>query len=285
MDNVINQVKKNKKIYRTLSMLMALLLNATVFNVFLLPIKLVIGGSNGIATISKYLYHIDPPITIFLISIACVILSFIYLGKERTLGTTLASIAYPILVKITQPVALFIPINTEDIFIVIIFAGVLSGVANGIMYKTGYSNGGFPVINQILYEYLKIPIAKSSFVLNGIIIGIGAIFFGTTNAVYAIILLYINSLILDKVLLGVSNNKAFYIITSEEEQITDYIIKNLKHSITIFDVKGGFLDKKRKVILTVIPSREYYKVTEGIKLLDKDAFFVATDAYQVEGAK
>ena len=90
---------------------------------------------------------------------------------------------------------------------------------------------------------------------------------------------------MDKVLLGVSNNKAFYIITSEEEKIKDYILKTLEHDVTIFDVKGGFKAQKRKVLLTVVPTRDYYRVTEGIKLIDKDVFFTATDSYQVEGGK
>ena len=90
---------------------------------------------------------------------------------------------------------------------------------------------------------------------------------------------------MDKVLLGISNNKAFYIITSEEEQIKKYIIEHLHHNVTTFDVKGGFLEKKRKVLLSIIPSREYYRVTEGIKNIDNKAFFVVTDSYEVIGGK
>ena len=82
-----------------------------------------------------------------------------------------------------------------------------------------------------------------------------------------------------------SNNKAFYIITSKEEEVKEYIINHLNHSVTVFDVKGGFLQKRRKVLLTVVPSREYFQVTTGIKMLDSDAFFLACDAYQVEGGK
>ena len=40
-----------------------------------------------------------------------------------------------------------------------------------------------------------------------------------------------------------------------------------------------------KVVLTVVPTREYYRVTEGIKTIDKDAFFVVTDSYEVVGGK
>jgi uncharacterized membrane-anchored protein YitT (DUF2179 family) len=167
----------------------------------------------------------------------------------------------------------------------VLFAGVISGVANGLMYKTGYSNGGFPVVSQVLFEKKHISVAKSSLVINVSIVLVGALFFGTTNALYAIIFLYINNIILDKVLLGINNNKAFYIITKEEEKIKKYIIKTLGHNVTTFEVKGGYLDKNRKVIFSVIPSGEYYKLTEGIKEIDDTAFFVVTDSYQVEGAK
>ncbi len=285
MDDMIAQIKKNKRVIRIIMLLISLLISALVFNLLLLPINLVAGGVNGIATITHYLYDMDPAIIIFLISFACVIISFLYLGKERTMGTIIACFCYPLLVKLTAPLVNIININYEDILVLTIFAGVLSGIANGLMYKTGYSNGGLPIITQVLYKYFKIPVAKSFFVINLIIVGIGAFFFGTTNAMYAIIFLYINSILTDKVLLGISNNKAFYIITKEEKEVKDYIINILKHSVTIFDVKGGFLQKKRKVLLTVIPSREYYRATEGIKMLDKDAFFVVTDAYEVEGGK
>ena len=153
------------------------------------------------------------------------------------------------------------------------------------VYKTGYNNGGLPVISQILEKYYKIPIATTSAIINITVVLIGGVFFGWTNVMYAIILIYLNTIIINKVLLGISNNKAFYIITSEEKEIKDYIIKTLDHSVTIFDVKGGFLNKKNKVVLTVVPTREYYRVTEGIKAIDKDAFFVVTDAYEVMGGE
>ena len=62
-------------------------------------------------------------------------------------------------------------------------------------------------------------------------------------------------------------------------------LKELNHKITVFDVKGGVFERKRKIILSVIPSREYYRVTEVIKEIDKDAFFIVTDSYEVNGAK
>ena len=285
MEEVIRVIKKQKKTYRILLISTSLFVSAIMYNFFLLPLKLVTGGTPGIATITYYLYDIDPAIMLFLLSAACALISFMYLGFERTAGSLIAAVAYPLLVELTSNITDLISYDQTDFLLLVIFAGVLSGIANGLMYKSGYSNGGFPVISQILFERKQISIAKSSLAINVTIVLIGAFFFGITNALYAIIFLYINNIVLDKVLLGVSNNKAFYIITNKEEEIKEYIIKTLNHTVTTFDVKGGFLDSKRKVMLTVIPSREYYRVTEGLKAIDSSVFFVVTDSYQVEGAK
>lgn len=284
MNIIMDTIKGNNKISRVLLMFISMILNAVLYNLFLLPLNLVTGGTPGIATITHYVYGINPSIMLFVLSLACVIISFLYLGKERTMGTLLALFTYPILVQLTSPLNKIVS-SEPDILLLVIFSGVMSGVANGLMYKTGYSNGGFPIISQILYEKKQISISKSSLFINVIIVLIGSIFFGTTTALYAIIFLYINNIVLDKVLLGISNNKAFYIITDKEEKVKEYILESLGHDVTVFDVKGGFAEKKRRVLMTIIPSREYYRVTEGIKVIDKNVFFVATDSYQVEGGK
>ncbi len=285
MDDVIGRLKKKKVGKRITMLVVSLFFSAIVYNLFLLPVNLVTGGAGGIATITNYVYGIDPALMILIVSITCALLSLMYLGPEVTAVTILASVLYPFFVKITEPLTDIIQMDYSDMFTITLFAGVLNGIANGIMYKTGYNNGGLPVISQILEKYCKIPIAKTSAVMNITVVLIGGVFFGSTNVMYAIILIYLNSIIINKVLLGISNNKAFYIITSEEDQIKNYIIRTLGHSVTVFDVKGGFLNKKNKVVLTVVPSREYYRVTEGIKIIDKDAFFVVTDAYEVVGGK
>lgn len=285
MDEIVEKLKYKNVGKRIAMLIFSLFFSAIVYNLFLLPVNLVTGGSGGIATITNYVYGIDPALMILIVSLICALLSFMYLGTRVTTVTILASIIYPFFVEITEPLVNIVKIDYSDMFIITIFAGVLNGIANGLMYKTGYNNGGLPVISQILEKYYKIPIATTSAIINITVVLIGGVFFGWTNVMYAIILIYLNTIIINKVLLGISNNKAFYIITSEEKEIKDYIIKNLDHSVTIFDVKGGFLNKKNKVVLTVVPTREYYRVTEGIKAIDKDAFFVVTDAYEVVGGK
>jgi len=273
------------KVYRFLLLLVALLLGALIYNMILLPLNLVTGGVGGLATITHYVYDINPAIIVFAVSAATLVLSLMYLGIEKTTASIAACIIYPLFIELTSFARNIVIIDNNDLLVVVLFAGIISGIANGLMYKSGYNNGGYATIVQILFHKFKWSRAKTSLILNAATVLVGAHFFGLTKALYAIIYLYINSLVMDRVLLGISNNKAFYIITEKEQEVKEYIIDNLNHTVTSFDVKGGFLESKKRVILTVIPTREYYKVTEGIKLIDKDAFFVVTDSYQVRGAK
>ena len=285
MESIAKKVMKKNKVYRLILLFISIVLSAIIYNIFLLPLSLVTGGSSGVATITYYLFEIDPALMVFIISVATAIIGLMYLGYRKTIGSIIASILYPIIIQLTLPLSHIINPNEVDVLLMVIFAGVLSGVANGLMYRTGYNMGGFSTISQILYEHKKISVAKSTLFLNVVVVLLGSFFFGATNALYAIILLYITSLVMDKVLLGISNNKAFYIITDKDSEVKEYVIKTLGHDTTTFEVKGGFLEKNRRVMLTVIPSREYYKVTEGIKAIDRDAFFLVTDSYQVKGGK
>ena len=43
--------------------------------------------------------------------------------------------------------------------------------------------------------------------------------------------------------------------------------------------------EKDEVILCVVPTSEYYRLKEGIREIDPEAFFVVTDAYEVMGGE
>ena len=87
----------------------------------------------------------------------------------------------------------------------------------------------------------------------------------------------------DRVILGVGSAKAFYIITDKTTEVKNFIIKNLGHGVTVLDAVGGYSKENQKMVFCVIPTREYYLMKEGINKIDKEAFFVVCDAYEVIG--
>lgn len=272
---------ENRTIAKYIQTLIAVFILALLYNFFIEPAYLVIGGINAVAVLSKYLFRINPKITLTIASLFFLIISYIFLGKEKTKGTLLATIAYPIFVYLTEYLKPLIHINMDDMLIMCIFIGAVGGICNGFIYKAGFTNGGLPVISSILFEKFKIPIGKTNLVLNSILIIIGGYYFGLTMIMYAIIINYINSGVVDKILLGISKNKSIYIITEKSDEIKKFIVNEMKHSVTTLKGEGSFSQKNRNVILSVIPTKEYFQVTESIKLIDPDVFYVVSDAYEV----
>lgn len=283
--SILETIHKKKLIRRYLLLIVSLFISACYFNLLQLPSQIVTGGSSGISIILNSYFGIEPSQVIFAISLVLLLIGFIFLGFEKTSGAVVSTIIYPIFVDLTANIGTYIPVDLSDKILISIFLGVLSGVTTGIVYKVGFSNGGISIISEIISKYKKISISNISFVINMIIVLAGGASFGWTMVMYAVIVLYIYSLVLDRVLIGVSKNKALYIITSKEDEMCDYIMNSLKHGVTIFDVKGAFLEKKRKVLMTVIPNREYFRLKEGIKEIDEKAFFIVTDSYQVYGGE
>ena len=82
-------------------------------------------------------------------------------------------------------------------------------------------------------------------------------------------------------MLGVSLNKAIYVISDKYKEIVLVLNKELGHDATIYNVKGKFNDEKRKMIMSIIPNSSYYEAKEMIGLIDPSAFIFVCDSYEV----
>lgn len=283
INKLIKEINSKDYTKRFLIMLCGLFISSFAFNLFFAPNNIVVGGISGLSLIIKEYFHIKPSLFISIASVFLIIISFIFIGKEKTLNTLIVVIIYPIFIEATSKITNHIDLETSSLLLTIIFGGALDGLASGLILKEGFSAGGTQIINQIMYKYLHMSLGKSSLIVNSLII-ITAIFtFGITKSMYAVIALYISSTITDRVILGVSNNKSFYIITDKEEEVCEFIIQKLHHSVTIINAKGGYSNKNKKLLLCIIPTKEYFLVKEVVLEIDKNAFFLITDSYEAVG--
>lgn len=275
-------VFSRSSISRFIYFILGMLLFSFSFNYFLLPNDLVFGGVSGLSIIFKNI--LDPSIFVFVVSSILLIISYIFLGKEKTFGSAVGSLLLPVFLKIMSFVTDNID-KVDEVFLAVIFGGLLAGVGIGFVYKAGFTMGGTDIINQIIHKYFKISLGKCMLISDGSIVLCSFFSFGLIKFMYAVVVLYIISIMTDKVLLGISNSKAFYIVTSQVNEVKNYVMVKLGHGITIFDAVGGFSKEDQKVLFCVIPTRDYFKLKEGIHDIDKDAFFVVTDAYEVFGGE
>ena len=115
------------------------------------------------------------------------------------------------------------------------------------------------------------------------VILIGGFTFGYTSIMYAIIIVSISTFMIDKVTLGISDSKMFIVQTRKPEEIKEFIMQVIQSGVTEYAVKGGYSSLKREMLMCVVPTEKYTYLKSAIKEIDKDAFIIVTDCYEVLG--
>lgn len=289
---ILKKIEKTNLVRRYLMFFCGCLLLATAFNLFFLPLNIVYGGVSGISIITKQVFSLKPSTVILVLNVLLLIISFPTLGWEKTKGSIFGSILFPFCVQLTANIGAIIHFEVDNVLLEIIFGAVIAGTGSGINFKSGFTTGGTDIINQIIAKYAHVSIGKAMLMSDGIIVlasgfflGSGDSFFAFENVMYAIMVLYIISVMADKVMLGISSTKCFYIVTEHETEMKKFLMHYLEHGVTVLDGRGGYTGNHQKVIMCIVPTKEYFVVKEAVHQIDEKAFFVVTDAYQSSGGQ
>ncbi|MDO4963400.1 MAG: YitT family protein [bacterium] len=289
-DNILKIINKKDRIERYTFLVIGCFLLAFAFNVFYSPSNLVTGGVSGIAIIVRNIFNISTTSFIVVTYILLLLVSHFVLGRETTKYSVIGSILYPLFVYLTKDVRTLIQFDVNNMLLISVFGALLSGLGSGLTFKYGFSTGGGDIICQIISKFFKVSIGTSMKVINTIIliasgffIKGGTGFYAWENVLYAFLAVYITTFLTDKVLLGISSSKAFYVITEHETSVKKFLINELGKGVTVLDGRGGYTGDVKKVIMCVIPTKDYFLAKEGILEIDKDAVILINDVYQSEG--
>ena len=287
--DILNILNKKNRFRRYLFLIIGCFLTAFAFNVFFSPNNLVTGGVSGVAIIVNNVFGISKPLFIAISYILLIILSYIFLGKEKTKYSVIGSIMYPLFVYLTEDFVSLIQFDVDNMFLITIFGALISGLGSGLTFKYGFSTGGSDIICQVVSKWFKISIGNANKIINFIIIISSGFFIGNgytyewEKVMYALIAVYISTTLLDKVLLGISNSKSFYIITDHETDIKNFLMNELGRGVTILEGRGGYTGDRKKVLMCAIPTKQYFYAKEGILEIDKQAILLINDVYQSSG--
>ncbi len=280
-----NVIKKNYSLQfkKWATVVFGLFLYSIGYNLFLLKNNIVAGDIEGIATIFKD--SVEPSLLILILAIVLLISAFIFLDKEKAIGSIIGSLLFPLFVFLTASITDLIVITGNDHLLAAIFGGILSGCGAGLAFKMNANTGGTDILQQIVSKYAKISLGKSKIIIDGFIVLCGGFAFGWQMVLYSIVCIAIFGIVTDRVMLGISSTKALYIITEKEEEVKEYLLHKASHGLTILDGKGGYTDKQQNIIMCLIPTRQYFVIREELELIDKHAFLIVTDAYQSSGGQ
>lgn len=258
---------------------------ALCYNLFFAPNKLVVGGMTGLGIVIEELTGFNAQYFIYISSIILLVASYFGLGKDETKRIVIGTFLYPIFITFTKPIAnvLLQYLTFHEILVTVVLSGLLYGFSNGLVYKFGYSTGGSDVLVRLGCRFFHISEGQGVLITNIFIILSGAFVFGVEKAVYAIMIIVIGSILVDKIIIGISDSKKFMIYTREAKEVRHLIEDDFKTGFTIFPTVGGYSHIRGTMIMCVISNRDVNLFKERLLEIDPSAFFVISDCYQVQG--
>ena len=273
-----------RNLYRFLMFLIGTYILAFSYNTFLLPNSIVTSGTTGLSIIFEKLFGWNASIFILSVGIFLLLISLIFLGRKTTRKNVIGTFLYPLMITLSLPVAnLIVPhLKFDDFIVIVLLAGTFLGIGFGIIYKAGYSTGGFDVLMQLVNKYLKVPEAKASFICNILVVLCGLPVFGVRLCTYAFITLAVEGAVTSRITIGISDSKLFYVYTRKIDKVRDALVKN-NIGFTILPTLGGYSHYKGEMLLCVVSTSDYYAFRELVLSIDGKAFFVIDDCYEVNG--
>ena len=282
INKIMNNIKKKNKFKNYLMLLSGCLIVAFAFNLFFLRYNIVCFGVSGISIVLSE-FGVNPSAFIFFANLFLLIISYFFLGIDDVKNQLVGALIYPVFVQLTLYVTNMIDLGELEFIIIAVMGGILAGIGYGLIYKSGFSTGGTDVLGNLICKYSKMSMGNAMMIVNITIIVIGKIVFSWKIVMYAIVVAYLISIVTDKILLGISNSKAFYIVVSKDKEqvVRDFLISLPGVGSTVIEALGGYSNDKQMLIMAVAPTKMYFVIKEGLKEIDKEIFYLVCDSYEV----
>lgn len=282
-EKVKADVVYKQSIYKSALFVLGTFISALSFNLFFVPMNFVSSGLGGVAVILNKLFSLDSSMLILIGNLIFIAISILTIGFKESLLSIVGALTYSTFVYATKGIPTLINFSFDNILLYVLAAGVVGGFGEGIVYKTGFNTGGTSIIVKVIQKYKKMSTGELLRDIGYIIIIAGGFVFGYTAIMYSIIITCISSYVIDKMLIGISDSKTFFIQTSKEDDVKDFILEQIESGITEFDIKGGYSNKRKKMIMCVVPTEKYMYLKSALQEIDPDAFIVVSDCYEVVG--
>ncbi len=171
-----------------------------------------------------------------------------------------------------------------DYFLNTVLAGLIYGVAIGLIFRSGATSGGSDIISMILHKYTKISLGTLVMIVDGIITLSTLIAFGDIRLpIYSIIIIFIEGKVIDLVVDGMKTYKTMFIITDNPDPVRDYIINDIKRGGTCITGSGLYEGKERKMVYVTLDRSDMIKLRSALYHIDPHAFVNIMESSEILG--
>ena len=250
---------------------------------FKIPNGFSTGGVSGIGTILGKVTTISPAKWISIINIALLIFGFIFLGRETGAKTIYCSVLFSALTWLLEIVKPMYSPLTDETFLELIYAMLLTSIGAAMIFNSGASSGGTDIVALLLKKYARIDVGKALLAVDFLIAGSSFFVFGMKIGLFSMLGLFVKAFLVDSVIESLNSCKYFIVITDRSDEISKYIISKIHHGVTVTDAVGGYTNEKKQMVHTVCKRMEAIKLRSRVYEIDPHAFTIITTSSDIIG--
>lgn len=242
-----------------------------------------IAGVNGIALIFYQLFHLPIGTMAIVLNIPIALFTFRILGKRFFAKSIKSMIISSVIIDIIAP---FFPVYEGDRLLAAICCGVLSGLGYALIFMRDSSTGGADFITvAIRVKHPHFSFGKIVFAMDVIIIILGTALVSQDidSLIYGVIISYLMSVVMDRLMYGISQGKVAMIVTDYGHEICRTIDDHFGRGSTILKGKGSYSQADKDVVMCACNKKQMYGIRKLIKQVDPKSFLVIMDSSDVVG--
>jgi uncharacterized membrane-anchored protein YitT (DUF2179 family) len=235
----------------------------------------------GIGTLLYYLAGTPVGLVTLLLNVPLFIVGAIWGGGIRTaLRTVFGVVVMSAAIDVLAP---YLPALELDPMLYILYGGLLDGLGMGLVFRAGGTTGGIDIVARLVNRFWGVGLGRTLLIANVLILGAAGLVFGLEPALYAIIVAYVSSRVVDLVQEGMSRSRAAPITSDRHDEIRAAIFAELGRGVTVLYARGGYTEKERPVLLCAVSQTEEGRLLRLVHEVDSAAFVIVIPASQVLG--
>ncbi len=272
------KILKNYQALRYIVIVMALEIVAISINFFYAPAKVAAGGATGLAILINELVGFDRAATVLIVNLIMIVLAAVFLDRGTTARIAFGSIVLPVLLKVTPSFQVL-----QDRTFAVLVGGSIFAVGVALLYRIDASSGGTAVPPMIFKKYFRISPALSLLAIDTVVSLGNLVTQGLEALILALFSLVITAVVMNYIETGLDRRKMVYITTNDRiDDLKKYLLDGDK-GFTIMDVRGGYMDDGREMLMVVLDNHEYNHFLRSIHQVDPEAFTIAYDISEAHG--
>ena len=269
----------SERFFSYTQILIGSLIGGAAYPMFLTPNQIAPGGITGVAMILNHLFRWPVGTVSLILNIPLFLIGYRTMGRIFAFRSLVATILFSVFIDI-------LPLHplTTDPLLGTLYGGVLLGIGLGLIMRGGATTGGSDMIARMVHKRFQfISVGSFLFAIDCAVVIAAGFLIGTTEALYALINIFLTAKVMDVVIIGFSANKACFVISPRWQEISERVMRDMNRGVTQLTARGAYTGAERPTLLCVISRSEIMAFKRILREEDENAFVIIVEAHEAIG--